>query len=123
MSFSVKILEDTATQMLKSVSENLQAKVHERILNVGHAWIVPYSQSICPVDTGYLRSTIFFEPVGILEFSFGASADYAMPVELGHMSRGGRFIPPQSFIRPAIETYYPQILEAVVQAVMEACKG
>jgi hypothetical protein len=123
MSFSVSILEDTATQMLKSVSENLKAKVHEGILNVGHAWMVPYAQSICPVRTGYLRSTIFFVPGEILEFSFGASADYAMPVELGHLSRAGRFIAPQPFIRPAIETYYPQILDAVVQAVMEACRG
>jgi hypothetical protein len=117
MSFSVSILEDTATQMLKSVSENLQAKVHAKFLAIGHEMII-YASIIVPVRTGYLRSTIFFIAVEGLAYSFGASADYAFWVEMGT-----RFMAAQPFIRPTVEVFMSMFLEAVVQAVMEACRG
>ena len=117
MSFSVSILEDTATQMLKSVSENLKAKVHNKISAIG-VEMVAYAQSICPVRSGYLRSTIFFIVKVTLEFEFGATAEYAIFVEMGTYRMAA-----QPFIRPAVETYTSAILDAVVEGVMEACKG
>jgi len=117
MSFSVSILEDTATQMLKSLSENLQAKVHAKFLDIGHQMII-YASLIVPVRTGYLRSTIFFIAVEGLVYSFGASADYALWVEIGtYRTRA------QPFIQPTVEAFTSMFLEAVVQAVMEACRG
>ena len=117
MSFSVSILEDTATQMLKSVSENLQAKVHAKFLAIGHEMII-YASIIVPVRTGYLRSTIFFIAVEGLAYSFGASADYAFWVEIGtYRTRA------QPFIQPTVEAFTSMFLEAVIAAVMEACRG
>ena len=42
-----------------------------------------YSQSIVPVDTGYLRSTIYWEKLARYVFRFFASAKYARFVEEG----------------------------------------
>ncbi|MCJ7506340.1 hypothetical protein MUP05_07740 [Candidatus Bathyarchaeota archaeon] len=117
MSFSVSILEDTASAMLKSVSENLQAKVHVKFLEIGHQMII-YASMIVPVRTGYLRSTIFFVAVEGLAYSFGASADYSLFVEIGtYRTRA------QPFIQPTVEVFASMFLDAVVQAVMEACRA
>lgn len=59
--------------------------------------------SMCPVDTGYLRSTIGFE-VSTLAASIYATAPYAGYVNNGHFTRGGRtFVPPQPFMNGAVE--------------------
>ena len=102
--------------MLRSVSENLRGKTHEKFLAIG-LQMVTYSQGIVPVRTGYLRSTIFFVSSGELEYQFGATADYALWVEIGtYRTRA------QPFIRPTVEVFGSMFLEAVVQAVMEACR-
>ena len=57
----------------------------------------------CPVDTGHLRSTI-----KVLHSNMGdlstvvVDATYAVPVEFGHVTRSGGFVPPQPFLRMAI---------------------
>lgn len=59
---------------------------------------------LVPVDTGHLRSTLHAEydpDTGVM--TVGADADYATPVELGHVTSSGSFVPPQPFIRPAID--------------------
>jgi len=117
MSFSVKVVEDTASQMLKNISENLKAKTHQNIQAIGLE-MLRYSQNICPVRTGYLQSTIFFVAKADLDYEFGASAPYALFVEMGTWKMAA-----QPFIRPTVEAYTSAILEAVVKAVMEACKG
>ncbi len=56
----------------------------------------------CPVDTGYLKSTVYGdldETSGVIEV--GARAHYALYVEMGHRSPSGRWVPAQPFLRPA----------------------
>lgn len=117
MSLKMQVIEDTASQLLANLSLNLRYKAHDRILSIGLE-MMNYSLTICPVRTGYLRSSIFFLVKATLEFEFGASATYAIFVEMGTWKMAA-----QPFIRPAIEIYTSAILNAVVEGVMEACRG
>jgi len=54
------------------------------------------AESLCPVLTGYLKSTIYVNVSGHI-MTFGASADYALFVEYGTIYMGA-----QPFLRPAI---------------------
>lgn len=56
------------------------------------------ARQLVPVDTGYLRSSIFSEQEGELKFNIGASADYAQYVEEGTIHQE-----PQPYLRPAVE--------------------
>ena len=76
-----------------------------------------YAYDICPVRTGYLRSTIFFKSVGLLDFEFGASADYAV-----HQEFGTRFFAARPFIRPALEAYREELIHTGWKAVKEAIR-
>ena len=117
MSFQVQVIEDTASQMLLNLQQNLFVKVHSAFQETGRK-MVGYAYGICPVRTGYLRSTIHFTMTETLNYEFGAAADYAVFVEFGTYKMAA-----QPFIRPAYEAYSAEILDAIVKAVMEACKG
>lgn len=117
MAFSMKVIEDTATQMLNNLSLTLLVKVHGAFQETGEQ-MKNYAYERCPVDTGYLRSTIFFTMTEQLNYEFGASAEYALFVEMGTWKMAA-----QPFIRPAFEAYTATILDAIVKAVMEACRG
>jgi hypothetical protein len=63
-------------------------------------------QAHVPVDTGYLKSTVYAdldETTGVIEA--GAKAHYALYVEMGHRSPSGRWVPAQPFIRPVQQKY------------------
>lgn len=73
----------------------------ERIVAKGER----YAKQRCPVDTGRLRSSITHRVevetdgmVGIV----GTNVEYAAPVELGHATRGGGFVPPVGFLRGGV---------------------
>jgi hypothetical protein len=65
-----------------------------------------FQQSAVPVDTGELHSAL-----GIRENSDGTvdigtvkkKVDYAIPVEEGHRTRAGTWVPAQPYIRPSID--------------------
>ncbi len=65
-----------------------------------------FQEATVPVDTGELKSAL-----GIRENSDGSldigtvkkKVDYALPVEEGHRTRGGTWVPAQPFIRPSID--------------------
>jgi hypothetical protein len=65
-----------------------------------------FQLSAVPIDTGELKSAL-----GIRENSDGSidigtvkkKLDYAVPVEEGHRTRGGTWVPAQPYIRPSID--------------------
>jgi HK97 gp10 family phage protein len=77
------------------------------------------ASAYCPVDTGYLRSTIYHK-VGDNGFSaeLGATADYAGYVELGT-----RHMVAEPFIRPALSAILPVIAIDLRDALMAAFMG
>lgn len=58
------------------------------------------AKQACPVDTGRLRASIAYTP-DTLACSVGTNVEYALPVELGHHTRSGSFVPAQPFLFPA----------------------
>jgi len=116
MSFSVRIVKDTATPLLERIAARLKESFSQQLQTFG-GLMRNYAYDICPVRTGYLRSTIFFKPVGLLDFEFGASADYALFVEMGTYRMAA-----QPFIRPALEAYRDELLQAGWKAVKEAVR-
>jgi len=116
MSFSIRIVKDTATPLLERIAARLKESFSQQLQTVG-GLMRNYAYDMCPVRTGYLRSTIFFKPVGLLDFEFGATADYAV-----HQEFGTRFFAARPFIRPAIEAYREELIQAGWKAVKEAVK-
>ena len=114
--FAITILDNTALQLLHNIQHNMLVEAHGAFQNTG-AEMKEYSQSICPVRTGFLRSSIYFKMLETLSYEFGAEADYALFVEMGT-----RFMAAQPFIRPAVEAYTSVILQAVIDAVMKAIR-
>lgn len=78
------------------------AKV-QHILDVGGDVGLQLMDELCPVDTGYLQSrnqkTLEWGSV-----TLSNDAPYAPPVELGHHTRSGSFVPAQPWIVPAFVT-------------------
>jgi HK97 gp10 family phage protein len=103
--------------MLLNLQHNLLIKAHGAFQETGQK-MVGYAYGICPVRTGYLRSTIYFEMTEQLNYEFGAKADYAIFVEFGTWKMAA-----QPFIRPAYEAYQTEILDAVVRGIIEGCKA
>jgi len=116
MSFSVRIVKDTATPLLERIAARLKESFSQQLQTVGGI-MRNYAYDICPKRTGYLASTIFFKSVGLLDFEFGASADYALFVEMGtYRARA------QPFIRPTLEAYREELTKTGWRAVKEAVK-
>jgi len=116
MSFSVRIVKDTATPLLERIATRLKESFSQQLQTVGGI-MRNYAYDICPKRSGYLASTIFFRAVRLLDFEFGATADYAVWVEMGT-----RFMPARPFIRPALEAYRDELTQAGWKAVKEAVR-
>lgn len=56
----------------------------------------------CPVDTGLLRSSIHGRMLSDTEGVVGTSVEYAAPVEFGHVTEAGTYVPGQPFLAPAL---------------------
>ena len=70
------------------------------------------ARALCPVDTGYLRSTIKAEVRGNTAV-ISASAPYAAYVELGTLKQS-----PQPFLLPALLSCEKEILQSIKETVM-----
>ena len=70
---------------------------------------------LVPVDTGYLRSSIWAESDGYSMVSFYAEADYAQYVEFGTWK-----MPAQEYFRPAVEAALNVLLSEAKAAQAEA---
>lgn len=66
----------------------------------------------CPVDTGYLRSTIYYRVEGPFQYSVGATAGYA-----GYVEFGTRFMVAQPFLRPAFIEVHTYLFDGIVREV------
>jgi HK97 gp10 family phage protein len=72
------------------------------------------AKQFVPVRTGYLRSTIYSEPIDEFNIHVGASAPYSGFVEYGtsHMAA-------KPFLRPALAQYDMEMLPLLAQRVMQ----
>jgi len=116
MSFGIHIVEDTFSPKLANAPQRILQLVTEAMKRVG-VDMVGYARALCPVRTGYLRSTIEFRVTVQLEADFGAYAYYSMYVEYGTFRMEAR-----AFIRPTLDAYWTELQTAILQAVLEVFK-
>jgi hypothetical protein len=93
---NVAIIANAALLKARILAE-AQAKLEE-------AGEVAYevANELVPVDTGYLKSTIYKE--ARLDYvTVGAYAPYSIFVEEGHHSRSGSWVPAQPFLVPGLQ--------------------
>ena len=65
-----------------------------------------HAKEYCPVDTGRLRNSITHATDKEEKAAYiGTNVYYSIPVETGHMSPSGKFVPPKPYIKPAIENH------------------
>jgi len=62
---------------------------------------------LCPVDTGALRNSIMVTEKGEMSAEVGPHMEYALPVEMGHHTSGGTWVPGQPYLTPAAEGARP----------------
>jgi len=123
VSIDVQVDAEAAIDMLQNGLDNLVNGITQA-LDQGGADLVETAQSIVPVRTGYLRSTISYEVDG-LNLIFQALARYAKFVEFGHHTRGKvkHMVAPRPFMRPAFYQLLPQIENAIAAAAANAFNG
>lgn len=70
----------------------------------------------CPVDTGFLRSSLYYKTEGPLSYSVGAKAGYS-----GYVEYGTRYMKAKPYIRPAFlivhQTMKPDIVERIYEEI------
>lgn len=70
------------------------------------------AKQACPVDTGRLRSSIKAQKTGENSCTCGTPVKYALPVEMGHHTRGGKsFVAPRPFLLPAFKQASRELLD------------
>jgi hypothetical protein len=85
---AMKELEDYAEVFVETLAEDISMT----------------AKSICPVDTGALRDSIEVKDgEDKFEKGIGSDLEYALPVEVGHVTKKGTIVGPDSYLRPALE--------------------
>src|SRR3990172_938523 len=112
-----RIVQDTFTPALREAAAKLPNQVRaalEELIHQGEE----HAKQIVPVDTGYLRSTIYGQVTGPLEAELRADADYAVFVEEGTSRMGAR-----PYLRPSLEQVRQAMpggnLAALIDAIMK----
>ena len=76
------------------------------------------AQRLCPVKTGYLRSTIYYRTTAPLRISFGATAPYAYFVEYGTSRMFQR-----PFLRIALQNNQGEFVPTFNKLILEYFRG
>lgn len=98
---------------MEQIDASMKMRVQQRLEELAES-IKETAQSMAPVRTGYLRSTIFTEAIE-WAVKIGASAPYAAYVEYGT-----RFVQGRRFISQALELHRLQLVNIVDEAVNES---
>lgn len=77
--------------------------------------VVNDARDRAPVDTGFMRDSTHWEPVGKLSAAVRADADYSQAVDEGSVKQ-----PAQPWFTPAVEAERVRFPERVAEALAEA---
>lgn len=88
-------------------------------LNEALAYGEQRARGYAPYDTGALADSITHEVNGA-SGSISASAEYALPIEFGHRTRSGSFVPAHPFLRPAAEDTFVYLERIVTRDLSQA---
>jgi hypothetical protein len=99
---TIKLTDDR----LRNLPRNLRRAGHDLVFKTAAA-IEGQAKIICPHDTGYLRDSIIVTEKGEMSAEVGPHTDYSLPVEMGHHTSGGTWVPGQPYLTPAAEGARP----------------
>jgi HK97 gp10 family phage protein len=121
MSCQIEITVTGASELAENLQsylvEELQQNVSNAISTVGEE-MLERAQSIVPVRTGYLRSTIAFIQISSWQFQLVARASYA-----GYVEWGTSRMAAEPYMTPAFQAYQAQMLQAVNDAINSTIQG
>ena len=104
------------TVVLKSdipaIQRNLPSRVSQVVRKAAYD-VAAVSATNTPVDTGYLKNSLFVEMDTPVEAMVGYTAEYATHVEMGHHTRGGRYIPGRYMLTGAVNKVAPSFLATI----------
>lgn len=69
------------------------------------------AKQACPVDTGRLRASIQYAKTGEAACQVGTDVEYAMPVEMGHVTQSGSFVAARPYLFPAFISASKNLLD------------
>lgn len=116
MSVNMEIHVESLSELrekLAKLGDIMKGRVHDALVLGGQS-MKTLAQSLAPVRTGYLRSTIFSR-VEDLGLRLGASAPYAIYQELGT-----RHIRARRFLSQAVELRMQSLINRINHAIDEA---
>ena len=107
MSWGVRVIKDDLTPTLQKLRSRMEGMyLHLEMLKIVQD-MVASAKTMCPVRSGYLRSTIEANIDG-LQITFAALAHYAVYVEFGTWKMRAN-----PFMRTALEQHEGQIYAAI----------
>ena len=113
--FSLQVVQDTVSPMLRKLSADMHSVISNFLEETGQE-MEGMSRGLVPVRTGYLQSTIYHKvDAGDLSMELGATADYALWVEIGT-----RRMAAQPYIRPAFDAGQEKLLQALIRGILSA---
>ena len=71
------------------------------------------AQGAAPFLTGELSNSITYSMTSTLAGRLEATADHAMPVEMGHRTRSGSFVAARPYLRPSAEETFDFLVERI----------
>ena len=98
---------------MERLDASIKTRVQQRLEEIVES-IKETAQSLAPVRTGYLRSTVFTEAPAEWTVKVGAKAPYSAYIEYGTRYMAGRH-----FLSNAIEQHHLQLVDMIGQAVNE----
>jgi HK97 gp10 family phage protein len=98
---------EALAEALDNVSQGLGSAVTTALMNVGNTMLMT-AQTIVPVRTGYLKSTLALQQISQFQIRLIAAAPYAAYVEFGT-----RRMAPRLFLTRSIQAHIPDFTGAV----------
>ncbi len=95
------------------ISEDLKPAVHQ-VMTINIRKMHVTARHIVPFRTGFLKRSIYWKPIGLMRFLFGAAAPYAKHVEYGTSKMKAR-----PFLRPAVSTVWRVMMDEVAVKIRE----
>ena len=97
---------------IPAIQRNLPGRVSEVVRKAAYD-VAAVSATNTPVDTGYLKNSLFVEMDTPVEATVGYTAEYAHYIEAGHHTRSGRYIPGRYMLTGAVNKVAPAFLAAI----------